>query len=164
MEGSGVRRGDDADPRREGRQGSLARFLEQTLGLQPRFQFLEAQVEVTHPDRTHALRLKLVFSTLGIERHPAINFERVAIARRDRLAHGGAAPHDTAKLRFLVFQREVPVTGARQRHIRDFAGHPYALQHKIAFDQAAQIFGQFADGLRFGGAVEETFKHGDPKI
>ena len=81
---------DHADTRREARQRSLARGVEEALGFQPPAQLLEGELERTRPARLELahdqlqIAARLVDGHVGVDDHlePVLGLERAAAAPR----------------------------------------------------------------------------------
>ncbi len=137
-------RGDDADRPWEGGQGSLARRVEESLGLELRLELGERFEERAQARAPHFLDGELVAPARLVERDPGAHLDLLAIFGTEIEEAGARAPHDAIDLRGGVLEAEVPVTRRRLLHSRELARDPKGLE--LVLEERANARIQLRDG------------------
>src|SRR5207245_8712112 len=123
-DGGAGRRGDDADLPRKLRERPLAPGVEEALGLEPRLELLDGDLERAEPLRLHELDDHLVFPAGGVDLEaPERQHVQAVLGLEADAAQAVPEEHD-ADLGLVVFEREVRVAGAGDTEIADLALDP----------------------------------------
>ncbi|MNM55710.1 hypothetical protein D3C81_668580 [compost metagenome] len=118
-----------------GRHLPLAGRVEQSLGLQPRLQFLECAPQCAFAGFLHVVQHHLVLATGVVQGHLATYQHAHALARHELQVLRLHPEHRSAQLRTRVLQGEVQMAGRRARHAAQFGFHPD--RREAAFQQVA---------------------------
>ena len=128
-----------------GGSGRLRSGGEESLGLEARFQLLEAQVQLADARLFDGVHVELVVAALLVEAHAAMREDGHAVAHRRDAARRAAEEH-AAQGGELVFQREVAVARGGLRVVGDFATDPDILEVVVLFQEVFDVAGDLTDG------------------
>lgn len=145
LHGGAGGRSDHPNAARQDGNGPLQHRVEQSLGLQLRFQRLQRSQLGAQTCGLHVLadQLQVAARRVDAEARPHTDLIAIVWHRFDQPV--GGLEHRRAQLGFAVLQREVPVAGRGARKVGDFTFDPHRAE--VGFDDVAQKAAQFGNGV-----------------